>query len=409
MTVYVVQVCLGIFFSWLVYKVFLKGKASASTNRIFLNLGLIFPFLVPLIPLQQSVSAVLKPVLLPVVNVTDFNWMALNETTTFNWFYVIYALGVVFFVLYHFKGVLVFTKLKKASKHEHLNVYRTANSIMPFSFFGSIFLPEGLSKDQENLILQHEQWHIKLRHSWDVVLCALVQSVLWFFPLLLIYSKDLRKEHEFEVDEKMLTKTPFQAYAETLLHVSLMPIQHAKFHSFSAPTLKTRLIMMTKTQKNNTWKLVFFIPLMGSLIYLNACTKQTEKTGVTPEALVANQVETPPQFSGCEPATDKEMMQCFMRGITELIVSNFKYPKDAANADVTGIIHVELTIGEDGNLKNKMIVKSIESNEANQDYIPAMEAAALAVFEDFPQLTPATKDGNDVSVKYTIPIRFALE
>jgi TonB family protein len=410
MTVYILQVCLGILMSWIAYKLFLKKRASARTNRVFLNFGLVLPFIVPFIPLRQNIVTAIEPLVLPVVNVTNGGVFSTATASTINWLFIAYAIGVIAFVLYHLQGVLVFANLKRNAIKEQLNIYRTTSSIMPFSFFGSIFLPKGLSKDQEDLIVQHEQWHIRLYHSWDVTIGAIAQSVLWFFPLLPFYIKDLRQEHEFEVDEKMLNETSFQTYAETLLHVSLMPIQHAKFHSFSAPTLKTRLIMMTKTQKNNTWKLLFFIPLVGSLFYLNACTKQTEAIHNGPEAILSNQVETPPQFKDCQTTEDKSaMMQCFMGGVTKQIIDNFEYPKEAANANVVGTIFVEITIDQNGELTNKKIARTIESDETTVDRVAEMETAALNVFNDFPSLIPATKEGKDVSVKYTIPIKFALE
>lgn len=409
MIIYGLQACLGVALFWSVYRLFLKNKAAARTNRIFLVTGLLLPFLLPFLASSRRVSQAIDPILLPLVDVSEgLSNISAAQSTTIDAWLIFYTIGLTALLIYQARGVFIFLQLKQTSSKEELNIYKTTRAVMPFSFFGSIVLPQGFSKEQEQLIIEHEQWHIRLRHSWDVALSAVVQSILWFFPLMPLYIKDLKNEHEYEVDEKMLNKTPFSTYAETLLHVSLMPIPHARFHSFSAPTLKTRFKMMTKAQKNNTWKLLIFIPLVGSLMYLNACTKQTEAVPNKLEALASADVETPPQFDNCTATEKSEMMQCFMQGVSKQIIGNFKYPKDAAAAEVQGTIFVQITIDKGGELVYKKIAKSLK-DDVNEEYRISMEQSALNIFKDFPKLSPATKDGKPVAVVYTIPIRFALE
>ena len=68
MTVYLLQVAAGIFIAWSIYRVALRGKVAAKTNRFFLLGGLTLPFLLPLIPLSTKVVEAASPILLPAVS-----------------------------------------------------------------------------------------------------------------------------------------------------------------------------------------------------------------------------------------------------------------------------------------------------------------------------------------------------
>ncbi len=420
MMFYLLTVCAGISAWWLLYRIFLKSKAAAKTNRFFLLGGLILPFILPLIRLSTGTILAAKPILLPVITFSETSLLPHTAASSTNWLLLIYVVGTLLMLFYNASGLFTFIKLKQqssAEKHDK-NIYRIAGGGMPFSFFGSIFLPEQLPTTEEALIVAHEKWHIKLHHSWDVAFGTLVQSALWFFPLVNVYVRDLRLEHEFEVDELMLQNTSFPLYAETLLHVSLMPIRHAKFNSFSAPTLKNRIKMMTKTQKRNSWKLLLFVPLIGSMTYLNACSQQVEETVEPPTEIDAEQpatlqmadVDAPPQFLDCATTEGAEaQMQCFNAGIVKQIMENMKYPESARTAGIEGTIYIAFVIGTDGNITNKIVKRSIDKTPENEAAVLEMEAAALQVFNNLPELTPAQKDGNAVAIEYVVPIKFALE
>jgi TonB family protein len=417
MTSYLIQVCTGVAIWWLVYQAFLKGKAAAKTNRFFLLGGLVFPFLLPLIPLSVEIVSAAEPILLPAFTISTAEVLPVSVANSINWIQWFYMIGFAGMLLFQLSGIRKFFILKKhASKDAALNVFRLAEEAMPFSFFGSIFLPQHLPIEQETLILDHEKWHIKLGHSLDVAWAALVQSVLWFFPLIPVYVRDLRTEHEFEVDEKMLGSTSFSTYAETLLQVSLMPIQHVQFNAFSAPTLKKRIKMMTITQKRNTWKLILFLPLIASMLYLHACNNQAEETTSPVEEtseeeanLQITEVDAPPQFADC--ATDESAeakTQCFNNGIMKQIMNNLKYPESAREAGIVGIMYIGFVVNADGNISTLDIKRSIPKTPENEVAVKEMEDAATAVFKTMPKLIPAQKDGKAVAVEFVVPINFAL-
>ena len=54
----------------------------------------------------------------------------------------------------------------------------------PFSFYKTIFLSPNLTGAKLEMILKHEQWHIKHRHYVDVFIIEILVRLLWFNPVL---------------------------------------------------------------------------------------------------------------------------------------------------------------------------------------------------------------------------------
>ena len=53
-------------------------------------------------------------------------------------------------------------------------------------------------------LLKHELAHIRLGHSWDMLLCELTCRMLWFVPFAWMLRQDLRDVHEYQADRRVL-------------------------------------------------------------------------------------------------------------------------------------------------------------------------------------------------------------
>jgi TonB family protein len=409
---YFLQVLIGVALAWLIYRLALRNKAAARYNRFFLLGGLVVPFVLPLIPLSASSVAAADPILLPEITIS--NPVALASDSQTPWLLYLYLGGVLSLFIYHLTGFFsFFNAMRNAQKTTVAKgVYALDKVNMPFSFLGRVFLPTGLSREERELIIAHEQFHIKRKHSLDVILGAIVHSVLWFFPLMPFYLRDLRQEHEFEVDQLMVTKTGFAQYAETLLAFNLKPIHHRLFHSFSSPNVKQRIIMMTKNQKQHAWKMLLFIPLLFSLIYLNACNKQESATKGEYSWYKMNEVDSPPQFVNCVGSENfDQQMECFQRGLVDIIAKNLQYPEIARNWGAEGTVYVSFRINENGEFINVQVSRKAlisDRNEIGREISDALNYAAVSAFLNTPSLIPAQKDGRAVDVEYVVPISFKL-
>ena len=82
-------------------------------------------------------------------------------------------------------------------------VVRSA-SFPPYSFFRCIVVSVEDYEQNREPVLTHEQAHVRLGHSWDILLLQVVQAVQWFNPFVWMMGQDLRALHEYEADEAVL-------------------------------------------------------------------------------------------------------------------------------------------------------------------------------------------------------------
>src|SRR5260370_12820487 len=73
------------------------------------------------------------------------------------------------------------------------------------------------------------------------------------------------------------------------------------------------------------------------------------------------------------------------------------YPRDAQMASVSGVVVIEMTIGEDGNVRNAVVLRSV----------PMLDQASLDCVRQW-QFTPTVVNGKAVPVVMTVTVNFAL-
>jgi len=88
-------------------------------------------------------------------------------------------------------------------------------------------------------------------------------------------------------------------------------------------------------------------------------------------------------------------------GFLKSLYSNVTYPVTARNAGISGIVVLELSIDEKGNLIDSIVKESL-SPECDQEVLRAVRKACEAGF------FPAIKDGKAVAVKFDFPFKFRL-
>jgi len=91
----------------------------------------------------------------------------------------------------------------------------------PFSFFSTIFVHD-MDYEKEQIpqaVLLHELAHTRQKHSFDMIFIELLQILFWFNPLILLYKRAMRLNHEYLADAAVLqAKTDLFAYQNQLLN-----------------------------------------------------------------------------------------------------------------------------------------------------------------------------------------------
>ena len=110
------------------------------------------------------------------------------------------------------------------------------------------------------------------------------------------------------------------------------------------------------------------------------------------------QIETYPVFPECETETPENNFTCFKEKISAHIVKHYNYPKDAQLAGIQGTANVIFDINREGYVE---IINSFGDEIIFQE-------EAKRIISLLPKMKPATQKGKNVTVRFTIPIKFEL-
>jgi protein TonB len=112
-------------------------------------------------------------------------------------------------------------------------------------------------------------------------------------------------------------------------------------------------------------------------------------------------VEEMPRFSGCESVKGEDKAtECFNREIAKFLGKNIQYPQRAKEANVEGIVYVQFTVDQNGNVKDVKIIRGIGFG---------CDEEAARVVNKLPKFSPGKQRGRPVQVQYTLPINFKLK
>lgn len=118
-------------------------------------------------------------------------------------------------------------------------------------------------------IIKHERAHIRLCHSFDMLLCELTCRMLWFVPFVWMLRQDLRDVHEYQADRSVLQSGIDENEYQLLLirkatSTGLQPVVNALNQS----PIKRRFTMMYK-KPSRRWvalKAAYLVPLSALVI-----------------------------------------------------------------------------------------------------------------------------------------------
>ncbi len=259
----------------LVFILFLKNERFFLLNRIYLITGIVVALIFPFITVHYVVN-------IPLINssgttagdVNSLNNQGNNFTYDFlTALFIIYITGAVLLflrVLKHNNSVLKIIKNTGINKTDPVKLIRTADYKSSFSFFSYVIVNPSVSDDETREIMNHEIVHIKQMHWIDLVLVEVLCLVQWFNPLVWIYMRLIRQNHEYLADEVALQRSTDPAiYKATLLNQIVGSEVVSLTNSFSYSLSKKRFNMMKKIISSPYRKLKFFLilPVFAIVLY----------------------------------------------------------------------------------------------------------------------------------------------
>jgi len=145
----------------------------------------------------------------------------------------------------------------------------------PYSFWNRIFLnPDRYDPDTFHQIVQHEQIHVRQKHSIDLLLAELVVILQWFNPFAWFYRSAIEHNLEFLTDAEMLRigNDP-ESYQLSLVKVAVPNFPNGLVASYNQKFLEKRITMMKskKSSARSGWKYLTILPLLFfSMLQFNA-------------------------------------------------------------------------------------------------------------------------------------------
>ena len=437
--IYDAKVAVLVVVFYMFYRLLLSKETFHRVNRVVLLLTAVASFVLPLCVITIHKTVMLETV--PMVSVGDFQmevapverpsvWQAVLPTL-----YIIGVLAMVGHTLLSVsKVMLLIRRSERYPQADGTTLCVVKEDVTPFSFWSYIVMNRSDYEEHDAAILAHERGHIRLRHSFDIVLVDLLTALQWFNPAMWMLRQDLRAIHEYEADGEVLSQgINARQYQYLLISKAVSIGGYSIANGINHSTLKNRITMMLHKKSNriSLLKLLVLIPIVGVTLALNARTvtdyvydkpqrqvpvkkgkrattikngnkntlqivesKESQTTNQQPHRIEKVQEDSPfdvveqmPQFSGG------------MKALMDYLSTNISYPKEAHKKEIQGRVLVRFVVEKEGSISNAEVVKSVD---------PLLDAEALRVISSMPNWIPGKQNGKAVRVKYTIPITFNL-
>ena len=467
------------------YRILLRRETFHCLNRAVLLAILVVSPLLPLIPLHTDEPTAMDSVLTRIeeplmslssdANNADATFVAQESegATSGLWLRYgayIYIIGIaVALATYLFRLLTLMRVIRRSRRIDHPMVPERVHLMLdmritqPSSWMHWIFIGPIDLKQNAETVLRHELAHVRLKHSWDVVLCDLTCRLLWCLPFAWMLRQDMVDVHEFQADEAVLRGgVTLDEYEHLLVRKAVQTQVLPIVNTLRRGALKKRFAMMHSgpSPRWSRLKLLYLVPALAACLWVSAQAEEynmylngnlvTQKElvaidpstikhvdvihsqkkvfveaatepvdtggvmpGVKPEDAYFDMVEQMPQFPGGDAAFNQYMAQ------------HVRYPKVATENGVEGTVTVQFIVEADGRITHVQAVDS-PSDEADANvyaYVPsdkqpseaeddegrrALREAAEELFRGMPPFEPGRQSGKPVRVQMTKKVSYAL-
>lgn len=470
-----VFVCSAVFFGY--YFFFLRNKQFHQYNRYYLLIGAALSFLLPLVHIpvlltgQESNHVLIKTLNVITVSswedefvVTPHKSMLFVLLTFKNVALAIYLTGFVILTAHVVKSILYIKKLSRTYRAEQIDTvtfYNTREPGTPFSFFNAVFWNERIliSSEKGQQILRHEIFHIRAKHSYDILFMKAVTIVFWFNPFCYLFMKELKAIHEFSADEYASSTADRYDYAELLVTEAINNKKAFLSNQFFHNQIKRRINMLIKhnTSGFSYLRRIMALPLLLILFCafaLKCSKKQTDtvshlnkmqksKTDTLPASEVLKNIKgemikemninndiifvrlkngdslimktndymAVNAKKAVDIVADQNMTftkletgAAFPGGPKEWMYylnKNFRYPMEAQNEGIQGTVIVQFIVDKEGNVSD---IKALIGPE-----IGGLKEESIRIIKNSGKWIPAKQNGIAVKSYKKQPITFKLE
>ena len=468
------------------YRLLLQHETFHRLNRAVLLAILVISPLLPLVPLHTdeptAMDAVLTRIEEPLMslssdaNNTDATLATQESEDAVSGLWVrylayIYIIGVaVALTVYVFRLLTLMRVIHRSQRITHPIVPKDVHLMLdmrikqPSSWMHWIFIGPIDLKQNAEAVLRHELAHVRMRHSWDVILCDLTCCLLWCLPVAWMLRHDLVDVHEFQADEAVLQGgVPLEDYEHLLVRKAVQTQVLPIMNTLRRGAVKKRFAMMHcgRSSRLSRLKLLYLLPALAACLWVSAQAEeyttylngklmtQEEQESINPSTIehvdvihsqktvlketatesvdtgrtrpgvrsdvTYDKPEQKPQFPGGEAAMHQYISQ------------HIRYPSIAIENDAEGTINVEFFVEDNGSITNVKALESLpasgKSNIVVTSYrqersetsstdkekgIRALQEYSEELIRGMPPFETGRKQGKAVRTKVTLPITYQL-
>ena len=428
-----VAVLLAVFYMF--YRLMLARETFHHVNRIVLLLTAVASFVLPLCVITIHETVTMQRAAQVAVGSFQVDMMD-EEPATPLWQIVLPILFIIgmMVTLVHtlsslFRIIRIIRHSEQYPQTDGTTICVTGNaSLAPFSWMHYIVMNRSDYETSDAAILAHERGHIRLHHSWDLLLVDTLTALQWFNPAMWMLRSDLRAIHEYEADAAVLSQGINARQYQYLLITKAAGIGgYSLANGISHSTLKNRINMMlhTKSDRSRLLKLLALLPIVGIALAVNAEKVVDVRYEESQKGIAEKKAETAAAFTTTlkydtipgetftavgtfEPVQGDvfdvvEEMPQYPGGpqaLFKFLGENVHYPAEAEKAGIQGRVIATFVVEKDGSISQPTIVKSVD---------PLLDAEAIRVISAMPNWKPGKQNGKVVRVKYTVPLSFNLD
>jgi len=305
----------------------------------------------------------------------------------------IWVLGIIALLVYGIVSILILKRQLKSAQLIEGNIYEAKNLKTPFVLGlinPKIYLPVGLSKEEPNYILMHEQTHIRRKDHIIKTLAFLIVSMHWFNPLVWVAFMLMSTDMELSCDErvlKVMNEDIKKPYANLLL--SLAAGRHIMSGSplaFGEGNVKGRIKNVLSYKKPAFWVIAVALVaavVVGFGLFANPITAKSDD-----ESLASRLLKNKTEYVGNNSKVGA-------------IIYLLKFPENTVY-DFFELFTDSEPFGIAVNLKTDTETKNLYSDEANQKQFEDNAVIMFALIGNVEYINFNLDDGlAPYSVRYT--------
>lgn len=287
--IYVIKAAITLALLYSCFFVFLSKETFHRFNRCMLVGIMLVSLVMPMFHFTTSHPTTLNEEVYIVQNYIEQDYTPIvvaPQAPRITWIQVltwIYLIGVAVMLILTIVQAIALTRfLRCGVRHTDSRgntVILHNGEVPPFSIFRYIVMSVKDYETSRQYILTHEQEHIRLAHTYDLLLLQGMKILQWFNPFIWFLSRDLKAVHEYEADQAVINQGIDAKSYQQLLVMKVVGNRLQPFtNNLNHGSLKKRIIMMYQ-KPSNRWlmlKALCAIPVAALTINTFATPIETD-------------------------------------------------------------------------------------------------------------------------------------